>query len=512
MTELAEPPLLEAHGVVKRFGALAANNVTTFDVRAGEVIALLGENGAGKSTLAKILYGYYTADAGEIRVRGKPEAVASPRRARELGIGMVFQNFTLIPALSVFENVALFLNDLPAVIPVAEVLRRLGGRADRLRLSVDPWTPVRQLAVGDQQKVEILKQLLAGARVLILDEPTKVLTPQESDGLFRTLAELRAEGLGIILITHKLREALGCADRIAVMRQGRIAGTLSRQEATEDRLLTLMFGESIATPARSRGNPAGARSACVLELDGISTAGGRFECALRNLSLKVHRGEIVGVAGVSGSGQRELADVVLGLLAPATGRKLLWDQDATKWPVAKVRESGVAAIPDDPLALACIPGLSVRENLVLGTGRRYHAGLDLDWERLERDVHETFARFAFPRPPLQAPAATLSGGNLQRVVLARELANAPKLLVALYPTRGLDARSTVTVRALLARASDNGAAVLIASEDLDELFALSDRLVVLHHGAIAGEFLPEQFNADAVGRAMVGLAETADAA
>jgi ABC-type uncharacterized transport system ATPase subunit len=339
-----------------------------------------------------------------------------------------------------------------------------------------------------------------------------VLTPQESDGLFRTLAELRAEGLGIVLITHKLREALGCADRIAVMRQGRIAGTLSRREATEERLLTLMFGESIAAPARSRRSTADARPACALELKGVSTASGRFECALKNLSLKVHCGEIVGVAGVSGGGQRELADVVLGLLAPTSGRKLLWDQDATKWPVAKVRESGVAAIPDDPLALACIPGLSVRENLVLGTGRRYDAGLDLDWERLDRDVHKTFARFGFPRPPLNARAATLSGGNLQRVVLARELASEPKLLVALYPTRGLDVRSAMTVRALLSQASDDGAGVLIASEDLDELFAVSDRLVVLHHGAIAGEFLPEHFHADAVGRAMVGLTEEADAA
>jgi general nucleoside transport system ATP-binding protein len=512
MTDLAEPPLLEAHGVVKRFDALVANDVTAFDIRAGEIIALLGENGAGKSTLAKILYGYYAADAGEIRVRGKPAMVATPRQARELGIGMVFQNFTLIPALSVFENVALFLNDLPVVIPVADVLRRLSGRADRLRLSLSPWTPVRQLSVGDQQKVEILKQLLAGARVLILDEPTKVLTPQESDGLFRTLAELRAEGLGIVLITHKLREALGCADRIAVMRQGRIAGTLSRRDATEDGLLTLMFGESIAAPARPRGNTAGARRVCALELDGVSTAGGRFECTLRNLSLTVHSGEIVGVAGVSGSGQRELADVVLGLRAPARGRKLLWNQDATKWSVAKVRESSVAAIPDDPLAHACIPGLSVRENLALGTGRRYRAGLDLDWKRLDRDVREIFARFAFPRPPLDVRAATLSGGNLQRVVLARELANQPKLLVALYPTRGLDARSTMTVRALLAQARDDGAAVLIASEDLDELFELSDRLVALHRGTIAGEFLPAYFHADTVGRAMVGLTDAVDAA
>jgi ABC-type uncharacterized transport system ATPase subunit len=212
------PALLEAHGIVKRFGSLLANDIAFFDVRPGEVIALLGENGAGKSTLAKILYGYYAADAGEIRVRGARQDISSPRDARALGIGMVFQNFTLIPALSVFENVALFQNDLPAMMRRGDLLDRIRSYSERFQIAADPWQPVRQLAVGEQQKVEILKQILAGARVLILDEPTKVLAPQECDGLFRTIAELRAEGFGIVLITHKLREVLDCADRVAVMR------------------------------------------------------------------------------------------------------------------------------------------------------------------------------------------------------------------------------------------------------------------------------------------------------
>src|SRR5271169_5882990 len=249
MTGDGEPPLLEARDIVKRFGALLANDVSHFSVQAGEIVALLGENGAGKSTLAKILYGYYAPDAGEIRVDGKRVEIASPRDARGLGIGMVFQNFTLIPALSVFDNVALFQKSLPVVVPRAEILERMRHYAERFRLAVDPWMPARRLAVGDQQKVEILKQLLAGARVLILDEPTKVLAPQESEGLFSTIAELRAEGMGIVLITHKLREVLACADRIAVMRHGRVAGIVDQREAEQEKLLSLMFGDAPIQPA-----------------------------------------------------------------------------------------------------------------------------------------------------------------------------------------------------------------------------------------------------------------------
>jgi general nucleoside transport system ATP-binding protein len=501
--------LLEAHGIVKRFGSLVANDVTRFAVGAREIVALLGENGAGKSTLCKILYGYYRPDAGEISFDGRPVRIDSPQDARRLGIGMIFQNFSLIPALSVWENIALFVSDLPWTIGPAELRRRMARLAARLRLDVDPRWPVGRLAVGDRQKVEILKQLLGGARLLILDEPTKVLAPQEAEGLFATLSELRDEGYGLVLITHKLREVLACADRIAVMRQGRIVETLARDEANEPTLLRLMFGEE-APPTRSPykrvRSKVGDRA---LLLDRIVTAAETGTVPLRDFSLALHEGEICGVAGVSGNGQRELAELILGLRRPLRGIKQLWGEDATRWTIVKIRARGVASIPDDPLSLATIPALSVRENLALGSGKRYSKGVALDWNRVIADMGRSASSFGFPPPSYDAPAAVLSGGNLQRIVLARELAHDPRLIVALYPTRGLDARSTDAVRTALTEASARGAAILFASEDLDELFAISDRIIVLRDGAIRGSFLPASFTPDSVGPAMVGAADAA---
>lgn len=500
--------LIAARGITKSFPAVRANDHVDFDVRAGEVHALLGENGAGKSTLVKILYGYYRPDAGEIHVRGQPAEIRSPHDARRLGIGMVFQSFTVIPALSVVENIALFLPDLPAGLDLRRIAHRIEEAATRYGLTVDLWAPMRQLSVGEQQKVEVLKLLLAGARVLIFDEPTRVLAPHEIDALMQVLTNLRRDGFAIVFITHKLHEALTCADRITVMRQGRVAGTLARREATEETLLALMFGTAQPARMRRRGAVRLDTDDPALELRSIDTASVGMAMRLTAISLTVMPGEIIGVAGVSGNGQRELSDAIMGLEPIVRGRKFLAGHDATRWPAARVRAGGVAFVPEDPW-MVMVPSMTVRENMALGATAKYarRGGAAVDWRAVEDDLARSSSDLAVSTPPTTVPAGSLSGGTVQRLLLARELAHAPRLIIAAYPTRGLDVASATAARDLLTAARNRGAGVLLISEDLSELFALSDRLVVLYRGSIVGTFRPQEATPYDVGRLMTGVGD-----
>ena len=505
-------PLLSVRGITKAFPGVVANDTVSFDAYGGEIHALVGENGAGKSTLMKILYGFYRPDAGEIRIAGRPVQIRSPHDARDLRIGMVFQDFAQIPALSVADNVALFQANLPPVPDMPAIARRIEALSQRYGLDVDPRAPIWRLSVGERQKVEVVKLLLADARILIFDEPTRGLAPQEVAGLFRVFADLRRDGYAVIFITHKLAEVLGGSDRISVMRRGRIAGTLPRSDATEETLVSLMFGGPVAEAPPSRRAATGPTRPPLLELRHVSTRADGRAVGLRDLDLTVAPGEIVGVAGVAGNGQRELGDLVLGLTRCARGVKLLGGTDATHWPVGRVRAGGVAFIPEDALTMAGAAHLTVLENMALGDTRRYarHGGLAIDWESARSDLARSLARLGVAVPALQAPLGRLSGGTIQRVILARELARHPTLIIAFYPTRGLDVRSALATRDLLVASRDEGTGILLISEDLGELFALSDRLLVLFRGRLAGSRVPADTTIEEIGHLMTGGSDCHD--
>jgi simple sugar transport system ATP-binding protein len=485
-------PLLTLRGITKSFPGILANDRVDLDVHGGEVHAVVGENGAGKSTLMKILYGFYRADAGEVRLDGRRIRVDTPQDARRYRIGMVFQEMVQVLAMTVAENIALFLPGLPAVIDGPAIAARIRQTSERYGLAVDPAAPVWQLSVGEQQRVEIVKLLLADARILILDEPTRSLAPHEIDGLFEILSNLRRDGYAVVFIAHKLREVLACADRITVMRRGVVAGSMPRAQASEAALVSLMFGAPVAEPAPRATRASRQETAPILRLERVSVPVIGHGSGLAEIDLEIRPHEIVGVAGVAGNGQRELGDVILGLEPCRGGAKYLAGADATRWPVATIRANGIAFIPEDARSMAAVGNLTVLENMALGATRMYAraGGFAIDWGAARADLNGSLARLGVTIPSADRPIGTLSGGNVQRVILARELARDPRLIVAFYPTRGLDVRSATGARELLLRARDAGAGVLLISEDLDELFALSDRLLVLFRGRIVGFGMP----------------------
>ncbi len=500
-------PIVEMQGICKQFPGVLANDHIDLKVYKSEIHALLGENGAGKSTLMKILYGFYKLDQGSILFNGNLVQIKSPADARALNIGMVFQVLNLIPAMSVLENIALFLKDLPAVYRPTKLRKRIIDFSTQFGLEVNPDDLVSHLSIGEQQKVEILKLLLSDSEVLILDEPTRVLAPHEIEGLFNVINRLKQNGYAIVLIAHKLREVLECADRITVLRGGRVAGSILRADANEETLIQMMFDKKLTSRIVREEKTASTEP--VLELVSFNTRAEGSTVRLRDVNLKVFPGEIVGVAGVSGNGQKELCDAILGMEKAASGKKLLQGQDYSHKSTGMMRKFGLGFIPENPLTMATVPFMSVMENMAITRTADYslHGGLKMDWKLVQEDTKKSLDKFGFTFS-YYTPAKALSGGNLQRLIIAREMMKDPKLIVASYLTRGLDVQSTLVARQELLNARNAGTGVLLISEDLEELFSLSDRLIVLFEGKIVGEFLPAETSFYEIGYLMTGSKET----
>jgi ABC-type uncharacterized transport system ATPase subunit len=494
--------------ITKRFPGVLANDAIDFEAAAGEVHALLGENGAGKSTLSNILTGLYRPDEGAISIYGEPVLFDSPSDAIDAGIGMVHQHFRLVSPFTVAENIILGEHRAEArrfVVHPRRIERHVAGLGERYGVAVDPRARVWQLSVGEQQRVEILKALYREARILILDEPTAVLTPQESEALFGTLRAMAHEGRTVIFISHKLHEVKAVADRVTVLRGGRNVATLTAAEATPRELAALMVGREVELAKRvERAMPHGETAGLFVE--GLAVRGDRGEEALRNLTLTVREGEILGVAGVAGNGQRELAEAITGMRPLSRGSVRVGARELRTGDPRAAIAAGIAHVPEDRLGTGVAAGLSIAENSVLKSYR--HRGIShgpiLNWGMIREVASDLIRRYGVATPGPNLRARDLSGGNLQKLVLGREFSSAPKVLIAASPTRGLDVGAIETVHAYLREAAEGGVAVLLISEDLDEIRALADRIVVIYEGELSGDFDPETGTVEEIGLAMAG--------
>jgi simple sugar transport system ATP-binding protein len=498
-------PVLELQGITKRFPGVVANDGTDFDLHEGEVHALLGENGAGKTTLMKVVYGLLRADAGEIRIRGKPVQIRSPLDALAHGLGMVHQHFMLVPTMTVTENIMLgqerTRGPLLSYTRAENQIRELSAEYG---LAIPPRRPVSELSVGEQQRVEILKVLYRGAEILILDEPTAVLTPPEAEALFQTLESMVQRGKSVIFISHKLKEVMRISDRVTVLRHGKVQGTLDSAETSEKELARMMVGRDVVFTVSRRRKEAGE---LVASLEKVCVLSDQGQVVLEDVDLQLSAGEIVGVAGVDGNGQAELAQVLTGLRPIASGKVFIRGEDMTVATVRQRIEAGLMYVPADRNSLGAALALSLVANAALKNHRKspYSQHGILQHRTIRAFAKQLIEEYDIRCPSVDVPAGTLSGGNLQKLILARETISRPSLLVVEHPTRGLDVGATEYVRKLLIDQSNAGTAILLISADLDEVLALNDRVVVMYEGAIVYGCINEAIDRERIGMAMAGL-------
>ncbi len=498
------PPLVEMRGVSKSFPGVIANDCVDLRLNPGEVLALLGENGAGKSTLMNILCGLYRPDSGQILLKGKPVSITSPRDSQRLGIGMVHQNFKLVDSMTVVENVILGLKDQPFIPDLRAVRKDILVLAERYNLKVDPDASVWQLSVGEQQRVEILKLLYRKAEVLILDEPTAVLTPQESTELSHVVHLMRSEGKSAVFITHKMEEVMTFSDRVMVLRKGKVTAEKFTADTSPRELARLMVGREILFDISKKPfNP----GAVVLELKHVAALDDRGLKALDDVCLTVRAGEILGIAGVAGNGQRELAEVITGLREAKSGSISVNCIDTTNKKPLQLIKAGVGHIPQDRSSVGAVGDLSVASNLAMKEYR--HRPLSIGAFLIPRRIVVMAKRlievFKISTPGPETRIKFLSGGNVQKTILAREIGSCKSLLVAVYPSRGLDVGATEAVRSRLVAQRDEGLAVLFMSEDLEELAQVADNIAVFFEGKVMGVIPSHEANPERIGLLMAGV-------
>ena len=502
-------PILEMRGITKRFPGVIANDNVNLTIYPGEVHALLGENGAGKSTLMNILSGIYSPNDGYIYINGKLSWIDGPKSAIAQGIGMVHQHFKLIEPLTVAENIYLAVGKrCPFLLNKKKMEEEIRRCSEEYHLPVDPSAKINQLSVGEQQRVEIVKQLYCGANILVLDDPTAVLTPQETEQLFATLRKMTEQGKAVVFITHKLFEVMEYSDRITVLRSGKSIGTMLTKETNQDELVRLMVGRSVEKMTREEDAPA-VPGGSILELKQVEALGDRKTPVLRGIDLEVKAGEIFGIAGVAGNGQKELCEVIAGLRQVTAGTVMMNGQDVTNCSARQAREKGIAYVPEDRMGTGLVGSMNMKENVIL---RRYMApefsehGL-LKQKEISKKTDEIVEAFDIKNAGTFRPVSLMSGGNLQKLLLAREVSGMPSLIIAAYPVHGVDIGATESIHKVLISEKKRGAGVILISEDLEELYEMADRIGVLYEGKIVGVVSNAEFTYDKVGLMMTGSAE-----